>query len=141
MEGETFEADLSRLLHVIEKLRRADGLEVFPFLLVDAMHQIEIDVVGLEFLQFLVKHGLHLCTVMHQLRRHLGRDRDLVAVAVLKSLAHYYLGSLVQIDICGINIGHSAVNRAADQRDGLLLVYNAVSRGRAVKAHAAKAER
>ena len=52
VEREALVADLSRLLHVVKKLRRPDLFKMLPFLPVQRVHQVEIDVVSLKLLQF-----------------------------------------------------------------------------------------
>ena len=140
MEGEALVADLSGFLHIVEEFRGADGLEVFPALAVDAVHQVKVDVVGLQFVQFFIQQRLHAGAVMDSMLRHLGRDGHLVAVAVLKGFAENDLGRLVQVDVGGIHIRHATVDRTTDQADRFLLVDDAVAGSLPVKAHAAQAE-
>ena len=104
------------------------------------MHQVEVDVVGLQLLQLLVQQRLHFRPVVHVLRGHLGGDGDPVPVAVLQRLAQHDLRRAVEVDVGRVQVGHAAVHGAADQGDGLLLVDDAVAGGRAVEAHAAQAE-
>ena len=77
---------------------------------------------------------------MHVFRRHFGGDRHPLTVSVSEGLAQHDFRGLVQIHISGVQIGDAPVNGPADQGNGLLFINNAVSGGRAVKAHAAQAE-
>ena len=140
VEGEALVADFARFFHVVKELRRADGLEVFPFFLIDAVHEIEIDVVGLELAELLGKKRFHGCPVMHRFTGHLGRNGYPVAVTVPEGFAQHDLGCFAQIDIRGVKIRHAAVNRPADEGNRFLLVNHTVPGCRAVKAHAAQTE-
>ena len=140
VERKTFIADLSGSLHIVEEFRSSDGLEILPFLLVDSMHQIKIDMIRLKFFQLGFQQRFHLRAVMHMFRRHLRGDCHPVAIPVLQGFSKHDLRSFVQVDVCGIQIGHASVDCLPDERDGLLLVDNAVARRCAVKAHAAQAE-
>ena len=140
VEGEALIADLPGLFHVVKELRRADGFEVFPLFPVDAVHQVKVDMVGLELAQLLVQQRFHARPVAHRLGGHFGGDGHAVAVAVPQGFARHDLRGLVQIHVSGVQIGHAAVDGPADQGDRFLLVDHAVAGGRAVKTHAAQPE-
>ena len=140
MEREALVADFPRFFHVVKKLRRADGLEVFPLLLIDAVHEVEVDVVGLQLAEFLAQERFHGGPVVHRFAGHLGGDGHLLAVAVLQGFAQHDLGCSAQIHIRGVQIRHAAVNGPADEGNRFCLVNHTVPGCCAVKAHAAQTE-
>ena len=86
MEGKALVPDLSFPLLLLEKLRGSDGLEIFPFLSINPMHQIKINMVCLKLRKLIFQKILHLLTVMNPFCRHLRRNRHLIPVAILKGL-------------------------------------------------------
>ena len=59
------------------------GLELLENGLVLGVHQIEVDMVCLQFAQFLVQQVFHIFLIFHRFKRHLGGDGDLFSVAIL----------------------------------------------------------
>lgn len=122
MEGEAGVADLALSLEAVEELTDAQGLDLGPALGVERVHEVKIDVIGLQALQLLVKEALQILFLFHQPGRQLRCDGDLFAVAVLQRLAHDPLALLAQVDVRRIQVRHAAVDRGADDADGVLLV-------------------
>ena len=115
VEGKALVADLAGPLHVFKELRRADGFESLPLFPVDAVHQIEVDVIRLQLLQLALQQRLHLRPVVNMLQRHLGGDGDPVAVTAAQGLAQNDLRSLVQVHKGGVQIGHAPVDSLTDE--------------------------
>ena len=59
VEGEAFIADLPGFLHFVKELWRADSLEFLPSFPVDPVHQVEINMVCLQFFQFFLQQRFH----------------------------------------------------------------------------------
>ena len=104
------------------------------------MHQIEVDVVGLKLMKLFLQQCFHVRAIVDVFRGHLGGDGHALAIAVPEGLSQYGLGGPFKVDVGGVQIGHTAVNGAADEADGLLLVDNAVAGRGSVEAHAAQAK-
>ena len=115
---------------------------VFPAVQAEGVHQVKVDVVGLQALQLVVEEEVEILLLFHREHRHFGGQVDLFPVAVPQGLAHQRLAGLVVIKIGGVDVVHAAVDGVADHADGPGLVDAVVGLPFQNRhAHAAKAQR
>lgn len=110
------------------------------------MHQIKIDVVGLQTLELLVQKTIKIRWFLYQPAGGFGGQKNFVPIAVLERTAYQrfagaaFAHSLTVVGIGGVDVIDALIDGLADQADGLSFVDLAVCAGHKGQTHAAKAQ-
>ena len=138
VEGEAGVANLALGKGLREELLVIQFLHLLETVLVHRVKDVEVHMVGLKLFQLLVQELHHILIAADIPAGQLGGQDDLLAVAVLQSLANHDLALTAVVGVSSVDIGHAAVDGVANHADGLRLVDLSVRF--AGKTHAAKAQ-
>ena len=138
MEREARIANLALAQHIVHELLIVERLYVMETLLIERVQQIEIQMIGLQAAQLLVKQTLHVVVGLDQPYGQFAGKRYLFAIAVPERLSNQHFTHAPMIAIGGIDIRYAVVDCIAYKCDCFRLVYRAVFVGR--QAHTANAE-
>ena len=95
--------------HFLEERHQVELFDALPVRLVDAVHQIHIDVVGVETFELCLEHLLHVFFVLCEPYRHLVCEEDLFAVAVLERFAYESFALAVVVSECCVDVVYAGI--------------------------------
>ena len=97
--------------HFLEERHEVELFDALPVRLVDAVHQIHIDIVGVETFELCLEHLLHVLFVLCEPDRHLVREKDLFAVTIPERFAYEPFALAVVVSECCVDIVYAGIYR------------------------------
>ena len=138
MEGEAQTMDTAQLLLLDQIIENAGFLDHLPVAGVNAVQQIEIEVLHLKRPELSLVNLLRLVERMDHRQRQLGRQIEALPRILLQRTADEFLAGAVMIEIRSVEIIDARLIRAVEHRLGARLVDSALIVQR--ETHAAKAQ-
>ena len=113
VKGKTQMTDEPFAFHAHRMFPAAESFVALPVAVVDAMHEVKIEITCACTLKLLLKGGIHVFSAGQKVMRHLGGEREcLPGVTFYKGVSYRAFRGAVVIDVGGIKIGKAGIQKA-----------------------------
>ena len=128
VERERRETDEALCLRALEELDDAQVAHSVPRLAIEAVEQVEVEVVGLKPLELLGKEAVHVGAFLEEEERHLGREVDALAPTSGERFADKRLALALRaevhamVEVRRVDVVHAVVDGVVQQLGSLGIV-------------------